>query len=95
MTEQQISYFIFQAACYITIIFLQEYNNRNKIISKKKTSTYIFERFFLAVKIVFFFWATMYGPSKIFLNNQISAMIYVASDFVFLYKNCFFFLFYI
>jgi hypothetical protein len=33
----------------------------------------------------------MYGPSKIFLNNQISAMIYVASDFVFLYKNCFFF----
>jgi hypothetical protein len=91
MTEQQISYFIFQAACYITIIFLQEYNKRNEIVSKKKISTYILERFFLAAKIVFFFWATMYGPSKIFLNDQILAMICVASDFVFLYKNYFFF----
>jgi hypothetical protein len=66
MTEQQISYFIFQAACYITIIFLQEYNNRNKIISKKKTSTYIFERFFLAVKIVFFFGPQCMAHQKFF-----------------------------
>lgn len=88
MCEQQIIYFIFQAACYIVIIILQTYFQQEKIsLHNKNILYYIWYRLLLIIKVCFFFLATLIGPSRVFLNDAQLVIIYVSSDMILLYQN--------
>jgi hypothetical protein len=88
MCEQQIIYFIFLAACYIVILILQTYFKQEKdALHNKNILYYIWYRLLLTIKVCFFFWATLYGSSRVFLNDAQLVIIYVSSDMILLYQN--------
>lgn len=88
MCEQQIIYFIVGAAFYIAIIIIQTYfKEEEKALFTGEMKYYMWYRLLLVIRVSFFFWATLYGQSRVFLDDPMLVINHVTSDMLFLYTN--------
>lgn len=94
MCEQQVIYFIFGAACYHAVIMLQTYiKEEKKALYTEEMKYYMWYRLLFIIRASFLFWATLYGPSKVFLGDPMLVINHVTSDIIFAYTNYPFLLF--